>query len=218
MSDPRPSSLCRTMAIGLRALASAFPIPPASGSSKFKLHGYITGRPDDQTVAILDDKIELTRASRITGQDAAGEHALTKADLLPGMLIEADGQWLDYHKFFAEKIVVDLKDSEKQVHGTAYLQEEPADSAKIAEGEAAGLKADGYWLELGPHTRREGDLAKARATPGLGASGDSASANQTALAGLHVTYADVRRSDGRCKEEVVEWGPPAPADDCNVPH
>src|SRR5258707_1756999 len=179
MADaPRPS-LRDPLAALLLALVLALSAPPASAGSKVKLHGYITGRPDDQTVAILDDKLELTIASRITGQDAAGEHALSRADLVPGMLIEAEGQWLDHHKFFAEKIVVDLKDSEKHVHGTAYLQEEPADGAKIAEGEAAGLKADGYWLELGPHTRREWDLAKAPATPVLVASGGSASANQT---------------------------------------
>jgi|GraSoi_2013_80cm_1033760.scaffolds.fasta_scaffold00666_4 hypothetical protein len=220
MSDPRPSSLCRTIATVLLALSIAFPIPPASGSSKVKLHGYITGRPDDQTVAILDDKIELTRASRITGQDAAGEHALTKADLLPGMLIEADGQWLDYHKFFAEKIVVDLKDSEKQVHGTAYLQEEPADGAKISKGEAAGLKADGYWLDLGPQTHRDWDPTKARAnTSNLIASSNPVVASDAPiLAGSHVTYAGVRRRDGRITAERVELGPPAPADAYKMPH
>src|ERR1700746_2558102 len=103
---PSPSNSADTLVLVL-ALAIA--------GSKVKLHGYITGRPDDQTVAILDDRLELTTASRITGQDAAGEHALTRTDLVPGMLIEAEGQWLDHHKFFAEKIFVDLKDSEKQV-------------------------------------------------------------------------------------------------------
>jgi hypothetical protein len=153
---PSPSNSAATL---LLALAIAFAAPLASAGSKVKLHGYITGRPDDQTVAILDDRLELTTASRITGQDAAGEHALTRADLVPGMLIEAEGQWLDHHKFFAEKLIVDLKDSEKQVHGTAYLQEEPAQAANISKGETAGLKADGYWLDLGPQTRREWDPA-----------------------------------------------------------
>jgi hypothetical protein len=203
----------------LLALVLALSPPPACAGSKVKLHGYITGRPDDQTVAILDDKLELTAASRITGQDATGEHALTRADLTPGTLIEAEGQWLDHHKFFAEKIIVDLKDSEKQVHGTAYLQEEPADGAKIAEGEAAGLKADGYWLELGPQTRREWDLAKARAgAPNLVAPGNGTPANQATLAGFHVNYTGVRRSDGRITAERVALGPPAPADAYKMPH
>jgi hypothetical protein len=203
----------------LLAIALALLAPCASPGPKVKLHGYITARPDEQTVAILDDKLELTTASRITGQDATGEHALARADLVPGMLIEAEGQWLDHHKFFAEKIVVDLKDSEKQVRGTAYLQEEPADDARIAEGETAGLKADGYWLELSPQTRREWDLAKVRASgSNLIATGNGTSANQAALAGLHVTYAGVRRSDGRITAERVELGPPAPPDAYKMPH
>lgn len=193
--------------------------PSAPAGSKVKLHGYITGRPDDQTVAILDDKLELTTASRISGQDAAGEHALTRADLAPGMLIEAEGQWLDHHKFFAEKITVDLRDSEKQVHGTAYLQEEPGDSAKIAGGEGAGLKADGYWLDLSPQTRREWDIAKARsAMPSPADSGNSSLANKATLAGFHVNYAGIRRTDGRITAERVELGPPAPADAYKMPH
>jgi len=200
-------------------LAIALPAPPASAGSKVKLHGYITARPDDQTVAILDDRLELTTASRITGQDAAGEHAFTRADLVPGMLIEAEGQWLDHHKFFAEKLIVDLKDSEKQVHGTAYLQEEPAEGAKISKGEAVGLKADGYWLDLGPQTRREWDPAKIRTnTSNSIASGNAAPASEPTLAGLHVNYAGVRRSDGRIAAEHVELGPPAPADAYKMPH
>src|SRR5260370_2167453 len=185
MSHGTQTSLRDPLAVLLLALVIALPAPPASAGSKVKLHGYITGRPDDQTVAILDDKLELTTASRITGQDAAGEHALARADLVPGMLIEAEGQWLDHHKFFAEKIVVDLKDSEKQIHGTAYLQEEPAEWPKIAAGQAAGLKADGYWLDLGPQTRREWDPAKDRTSAlNPGSSGSGASASDPTMAAV----------------------------------
>jgi Peptidase family M48 len=213
-SSPRNS-----VATVLLTLALALTARTVPAGSKVKLHGYITGRPDDQTVAILDDKLELTTASRITGQDATGERALARADLVPGMLIEAEGQWLDHHKFFAEKIVVDLKDSEKQVHGTAYLQEEPAEAARIATGQAAGLKADGYWLDLGPQTRREWDPSKARAsTLNLASSGGGASASDAPLAGFHVSYSGVRRSDGRIAAERVELGPPAPVDAYKMPH
>lgn len=215
MSDATPRSL-RAAAGVLLALALTL---PASAGPKVKLHGYITGRSDDQAVTILDDRLELTTASRITGQDAAGEHALTRADLVPGMLIEAEGQWLDHHKFFAEKITVDLRDSEKQVHGTAYLQEEPADAAKIAAGTAAGLKADGYWLDLGPQTRREWDPTKARSAAVIPiASANSASTKEPVLAGFHVAYSGVRRNDGRITAERVELGPPAPADAYKMPH
>jgi len=220
MTHAIASSPCKTFVALLLAMAITIPAPPSSAASKVKLHGYITGRPDDRTVAILDDRLELTGASRITGQDTAGEHVLTGADLRAGMLIEADGQWLDHHKFFAEKVIVDLRDSEKQIHGTAYLQEEPADSPKISKGEAAGLKADGYWLDLGPQTHRDWDLAKARAnTSNLVASSKPVvSADEPILAGFHVTYAGVRRSDGRVTAERVELGPPAPADAYKMPH
>src|SRR5260370_12930013 len=105
---------------------------PSPAVTKVKLHGYITSRVDDRTVAILDDKLEMTSASRIMGQDASGEHAMTMAELGPGMLIAAEGQWLDRHRFFAEKITVDLKDAEKQIHATPYLQHNPAHTHKAA--------------------------------------------------------------------------------------
>jgi len=86
---------------------------------------------DDRTVAILDDKLELTAASRIAGQDASGEHAMAMADLGPGMLIEAEGQWLDRHRFFAEKVTVNLRDSEKQVHALRIFRRSPAKPVKF---------------------------------------------------------------------------------------
>jgi hypothetical protein len=216
MSDRRSKWELR-LGSALLALILAVPMPPAVAGPKVKLHGYITGRPDDRTVAILDDKVELTTASKVAGQDAA-EHALRPADLAPGMLIEAEGQWLDRHKFFAEKITVDLKDAEKQIHGSAYLQEEPAEGVKIHKGQSAELKADGYWLELGPQTLREWDPVKARlSAPSAAAAGDSPSGNEPPLAGLHVVYTGLRRSDGRITAERVELGPSAPASAYKMP-
>src|SRR5258708_4782879 len=161
---------------------------PATAVTKMKFRGYITARVDDRTVAIMDDKLELTAASRIIGQDGAGEHAMTMAELGPGMLIEAEGQWLDRHKFFAEKITVDLKDAEKQIHGAGYLQEEPGEASKISRGEAAALKAGGDWLDLTPQTHREWDAVK------VAASSQARSGAGTALAGLQVKYSGLRRS------------------------
>src|SRR5271169_3115537 len=151
------------------ALAVYLVLPlPSPAATKVKLRGYITARVDDRTVAILDDKLELTVASIIKGQDATGEHAMTMAELGPGMLLEAEGQWLDRHKFFAEKVTVDLKDAEKQIHGGAYLQEEPGEASKISGGEAAALKADGYWLDLTAQTRREWDATKVATSSSAG--------------------------------------------------
>ncbi len=182
---------------------------PSPAATKMKLRGYITSRVDDRTLAILDDKLELTAASQIKGQDASGERAMTMAELGPGMLLEAEGQWLDRHKFFAEKITVDLKDAEKQIHGAAYLQEEPGEASKISGGEAAALKADGYWLDLTAQTRREWDTAKV-ATP--------SAAGSSMLAGYQVKYSGVRRNDGRIGAERIELGAPAPVDAYKMPH
>ncbi|PYI87881.1 MAG: hypothetical protein DME26_04760 [Verrucomicrobia bacterium] len=197
-------------------LALCLVLPRTSSAvTKMKLHGYITSRVDDQTVAILDDKLELTSASRIVGQDASGEHTMTMAELAPGMLIEAEGQWLDRHKFFAEKVTVDLRDGEKQVHGTAYLQEEPGEASKIPAGDTAELKADGYWLDLATQTHREWNAAKV-ATPNSAAS--AVGSGDQKLAGYQVRYNGVRRSDGRIAADRIELGAPAPQDAYKMPH
>jgi len=197
-------------------LAAYLVLPqPSSAATKVKLRGYITARVDDRTVAILDDKLELTAASVIQGQDAAGEHAMKMADLGPGMLLEAEGQWLDRHRFFAEKVTVDLRDAEKQIHGAAYLQEEPAEASKISEGEAAALKADGYWLDLTAQTRRDWDAVKVATASSAG--GGTANKGQ-GLAGYQVKYSGVRGNDGRIGAERIELGAPAPADAYKMPH
>jgi hypothetical protein len=188
---------------------------PASAATKVKLRGYITSRVDDRTVAILDDKLELTAASRIAGQDASGEHAMAMADLGPGMLIEAEGQWLDRHRFFAEKVTVNLRDGEKQVHGTAYLQEEPSEASKIPGGDTAALKTDGYWLDLGSQTHRDWDAVKI-AMPSSTASGIGSGDRK--FAGYQVKYNGLRRSDGRIAADRVELGAPAPLDAYKMPH
>lgn len=183
-----------------------------SAGSRVKLHGYITGRVDERTLLILDDKLELTPASHIQGQDAAGEHAMKAEELVPGMLIDAEGQWLDKHKFFAEKITVDLREGERRIHGTAYLQEEPADAAKIAAGEAGEFKLDGYWLEVSEATKRQWNTEKAAtAAP-------KAAVENGQLAACHIKYTGVRRKDGRVDAEQVELGPPAAADAYKTPH
>jgi len=178
--------------------------------SKVKLHGYITGRAEDRTLLILDDRLEMTPASRVVGQDAAGEHPMKAEDISVGTLIDAEGQWLDKHKFFAEKITIDLRESERKIHGKAYLQEEPADASKIAAGEAGAIKVDGYWLEVSPSTKREWDPDKA-------AGANSAVANGK-LAACHINYDGIRGKDGKVEAEQLELGPPAAADAYKMPN
>jgi len=149
--------------------------PSGLSGNKGEVARYITSRVDDVLWRYLMTSWNL-RPQAHRGQDASGEHAMAMADLGPGMLIEAEGQWLDRHRFFAEKVTVNLRDSEKQVHGTAYLQEEPSEASKIPGGDTATLKTDGYWLDLGAQTHREWDAVKiamraqqqASSDPGIG--------------------------------------------------
>jgi Peptidase family M48 len=204
----RQRGLALAMALILLAPARA------TSSSKVRLHGYITGRVDDRVVLILDDRLETTTASRVVGQDSSGEHAMKAEELAAGMLVDAEGQWLDRHKFFAEKITVDLKESEKKIHGTAYLQEEPAEADKIGAGDAGRLKLDGYLLQVDANTKREWNVAKAAVAPSVSAAGS----NHGQLAACHVKYTGIRRKDGTVEAEQIDLGPPAPADAYKMPH
>ena len=136
VSQSRPS-----LALYLLLLAGsiALSLGTVCAATKVKLHAYITGRLDDRTLLILDDHIEITGATRLLAQDASGEHPIRPEEVFPGMLVEIEGHWLDKHKFFAEKITVDLREDEKKVRGTAYLQDEPEDASKIAKGEGGEL-------------------------------------------------------------------------------
>jgi hypothetical protein len=181
--------------------------------TKVKLHGYLTARADANALLILDDRIELTTASRVLRKDASGEHSFNTSELEPGMLVEAEGQWLERHRFFAEKLTVELGEDDKRIHGSAYLQEEPADAGKIAAGESGELKLDGYSLAIDAVTRRVWNPAKA--SEGLPAKEPG---HSSALAGYRVKYSGTRRKDGRIEAQEVELGPPAPADDYKIPH
>jgi hypothetical protein len=176
-----------------------------------KLTGYLTARASDSNLMILDDRIELSAASKVLSRDDNGEHPFKPEELEPGMLVEAEGQWLDRHRFFPEKLTVDLRQNERKIHGAAYLQEEPQDAAKIAAGEAAELKADGYRLTLDAATKRAWNVAKV--TAGLPARDSAAK-----LAGYHIRFSGSPRKDGLIAVEEIELGPPAPADDYKMPH
>src|SRR4029077_13502448 len=134
-----------------------------AGVTKMKLTGYLTARADESNLMILDDRTELPAASKIFSRDDNGEHPFKPEELAPGMLVEAEGQWLDRHRFFPEKLTVDLRQDERRIRGTAYLQEEPRDAAKIAAGEAGELKVDGYRLTIDAATKRAWNVAKVSA-------------------------------------------------------
>jgi peptidase M48-like protein len=199
--------------VALAFCVSSFSAAGEAAPTKLKLRGYLTARADGNAMLILDDRIELTSASRVLSKDGSGERSFNPQELSPGMLVEAEGQWLDKHKFFAEKLTVDLVEDDKRIHGSAYLQEEPADATKIAAGDASELKLDGYWLRLDAATKRAWNAAKAAQGLPVKAPGDVA-----VLAGYHVKYTGTRGKDGKIAAEEVELGPPAPADDYKMPH
>jgi hypothetical protein len=185
----------------------------AGAVTKLKLRGYVTGKSDTGTLMILDDRIEVNSGTHVVGKDTAGDHSMKPEEVVAGMLIEAEGQWLDKHKFFAEKISVELREDEKRIHGTAYLQEEPQDAAKIASGAASELKLDGYWMELSANTKRDWNPTRSADSPAGKTAPPSA-----ILAGHQVKYQGNRRKDGKIDAEEVQLGPPAPAEAYKMPH
>lgn len=196
--------------------ANAAPAPP-----KLEIRGYVTARVDDATVAILDDQIHCGGA-KITSRDNSGDRPISAAELSVGMMLEAEGIWTAHHQFTAEKVTVNSGVFQKQIHETAYLQEEPRDAEKIKNGDPAELKADGEWLLLDSKTKR----AWAPPAPAVvNASGSGAAPagagmvqTQVSLAGYHVDYQGHRIADGKISAEKVELGSPAPADAYKMPH
>lgn len=190
---------------------------------KLKVHGYITARTDQTTVAILDDQIHFGSA-KVVSHDSSGEHPIAGNELAVGMLVEAEGIWTGHHQFAAERVTVDAGLLEKQIHDTAYLQEELRDPEKIKNGAPAELKADGEWLMMDSKTKRSwaapepavvnaGDAGGAKAPDPAASPG-----NPGSLAGYRVEYRGTRLADGKIAAEKVELGQPAPADAYNMPH
>jgi Peptidase family M48 len=198
-------------------LSAATPAP-----TKQKLRGYMTARIDASTVAILDDQIHAGNA-KIVSRDRSGERPITVGDLATGMMMEAEGIWTSHHQFAAEKITVDAGLLEKQIHETAYLQEEPRDGGKIKNGEPAELKADGEWLLLDGKTKRAWAAPEPTVVNVSGGSALTSPATSDAtipanLAGYRVAYHGLRRADGRIGAEKVELSSPAPPDAYKMPH
>src|SRR5258708_26959510 len=81
--------------VALAFCAASLPVAADAAATKLKLRGYLTARADANAMLILDDRIELTSSSRVLSRDSSGEHAFSLQELSPGMLVEAEGQWLD---------------------------------------------------------------------------------------------------------------------------
>ena len=191
------------------ALAMAWP-NPMRAAPKVKLHGYITGRAADQTLLILDDRLEVTSASQVVAQEPGGDRPMKAEEIVVGSLVEAEGHWLDRHKLFAEKITVDLRENEKKYPRHCFFQEEPADAGKIATGDAG----ESSWMDISSKSAppRSGNGTRTKLVRRK-----TATANAT-LAASHINYSGIRRKDGKVEAAQLELGPPAPADAYKMPH
>lgn len=230
MLDHKPKGWCQRLQALLASclllqagLASPHVVEAASPPPKLKVRGYLTARIDDTTVGILDDQIHFGNA-KVVSHDSSGEHPIAGKELAVGMLVEAEGIWTGHHQFAAERVTVDAGLLEKQVHDSAYLQEEPKDAEKIRNGAPAELKADGEWLLMDSKTKRSWaapEAAVVNASDASGAKAPDAAAsysNSVSLAGYRVEYHGTRLADGKIAAEKVELGQPAPVDAYNMPH
>ena len=190
--------------------------------TKLKLRGYLTEKPDDHILAILDDHIRLGPGTHIVMHEPSSDRAATLADLAVGQLIEAEGSWTGRHQFSAEKITVDMGLLEKTIRETAYLQEEPTQASQIAGGEPAELKTDGEWLVLGSETRRQwsSPAAPAAASSHNVSNSEPAASSPAApsFTAYQVRYTGTRRGDGKIGATLVELHPPAPPEAYRNPH
>ena len=208
---------CLTLALVVLFLPAPPPVLFAAspGPTKMKLRGYLTARVDDSTVAILDDRIQMSKGGHIEMRDSSSGPTVTFEGLKAGQLVEAEGFWQAKHQFSADRITVEQGLVDKSLHESAYLQGEPSDGLLIAAGEPAELKADGEWLVIGPKTHREWPPAEAKAKP----ASDARDASRAAMyAGRQVRYSGVRRDDGRVDAQRIELHEAAPADAYKLPH
>ena len=179
-------------------------------ASKVKLRGYVTSRPNAETLFILEDAIQITSSTHFDLQNssAPGVKPLTLADLSAGTLIEVEGKWVDHHRFSAEKISCDGEQFDHEIHGHAYLQTEPAEAAAIAEDHSAKLKADGEILLIGDKTKRNWKPLDSQ---------PAASEKAPRFVGDEVRYTGIRGTDGDIALNHIELASRPPASAYRIP-
>ena len=184
-------------------------------ATKVKIRGYVTARPDPDTLLIMDDAIRLSPSTHFELQNSSAENArpITMAELTAGTLIEVEGTWTDRHKFAAEKIFCDATQFERQIHGDAILQTEPTDADAIAGNQPARLKADGELLVIDEKTKRNWkvqDLNHSQQAP-------APQATPPGFVGNEVKYVGVRGSEGTIEVEHIELEARPPASAYRIP-
>ncbi len=182
----------------------------AASEQRVKFRGYITTKPDEQSLQVLDDVIHPTPGTKLEIQNGPAGKQLALSDLTVGMLIEAEGTWAGRHQFAAQKITCDWDQSDREIHESAYLEQEPEQPEKNSAGLPAHLKVDGEVVVLDENTKRAWLPGTVQETAGK-------SRAEQKLAGHLVRYQGVRRPDGAIAAKEVEVGPPPPEDAFKIP-
>jgi peptidase M48-like protein/uncharacterized protein DUF5666 len=207
--------------IALCALAVLLTSTVGLAASRVKLRGYISARPDAQSLAILDDVIHLSSSTRFELQNpnsGGSTKQLALADLVPGILIEAEGRWTGKHQFAAEKINCDAEQFNRNIREYSFLQTEPEDGEAIASGKPARLKTDGELLVIDEKTRREWKSNPSPALQTVSANDEKPSdVKLRRLVGRQVQYEGVRQPDGTIAAGRVELGSAPPSDAYKIP-
>src|SRR5215467_9614428 len=201
---------------GVLVILCAFVLSESSlAAAKVKLHGYVTARPDPNTLQILDDRIQISESTHFDLQNSsqAGAKPITLPEVAPGVLIEAEGRWTDRHQFAAEKITCDAEQFERELHGHAYLQTEPSEANAIAGNQPARLKADGELLAIDDRTKRNW---KPGGSPTVQPDSPREDTSPR-FVGDEVRYAGVRAGDGTIAVEHIELGERPPAGAYRIP-
>lgn len=180
-------------------------------ASKAKIRGYVSSRPDAQTIFILDDAIRISSSTSFQATNDSGA-PLTLSDLPIGSLIEVDGSWDGKHRFNAEKIECDASQFEKEIHGAAYLEREPAQADAIASGKPARLVADGEVVLISENTKRTWPSEVPEIKSVLPNNGEA-----RRYVGRQVKYTGVRQPDGRVIADTIELATAPPADAYKIP-
>jgi hypothetical protein len=174
--------------------------------SKVKLQGYITDRPDSQSLMILDDVIRFDSGVEFKVENSTDTKTVSLEQLKQGMLIEVEGVWQGKHKFAAQKISCDAEQFDARLHGAAYLDRDPVQWEQIASGNPAELTADGELLVLDQNVLRDWKIEKSQTADATAATATSR------FAGRKVVWEGIRQTDGRVALKKLELADMAPAD------
>jgi len=183
---------------------AVFLAPWIAAQQHGKIRGYITARPDRETVMILDDVILLRSGLPFDVQDAPAGTQVKLDQLDVGMMIEAEGVWSGKNRFTPDKIKCDWDQLDKQIKEYAYLERDPASRRELGMGQPCQLNADGEVLVLDSSTKFDWGSQNALKTESEIAA--------LVWAGRQIRYTGTRQTDGTMLVKSLEVAGFPPAD------